>query len=171
MIKLQDFARQQGVTDRQVQRLLRKYAADLDGKYERTGPNGTWLSDEACEILRGKMRQAPVTVVTPDDRATELQAQLEAVKAELYTVQREYTAYVSHATPLLTQASQQLALAERAGEHKARADALEAQNASLSAEITVRDQLLSAEREYAAALEAWMRLPWLKRIRTPRPTR
>lgn len=62
MIKLQDFATQQGVTDRQVQRLLKKYASELEGLYERKGPNGTWLSPKACEILRSKMRQTPVVV-------------------------------------------------------------------------------------------------------------
>lgn len=62
MIKLQDFSREQGVTDRQIQRLLKKYAADLEGLFDRRGQNGTWLSDEACEILRGKMKQAPIVV-------------------------------------------------------------------------------------------------------------
>lgn len=62
MIKLQDFATQQGVTDRQVQRLLKKYENELEGLYERKGPNGTWLNDEACEILRSKMKQAPIII-------------------------------------------------------------------------------------------------------------
>lgn len=62
MIKLQDFATQQGVTDRQVQRLLKKYENELEDLYERKGPNGTWLTDEACDILRSKMKQAPVIV-------------------------------------------------------------------------------------------------------------
>lgn len=56
MIKLQEFARQQGVTDRAIQKHLKKYSAELDGLFERRGPNGTWLTDEACEILRSKMK-------------------------------------------------------------------------------------------------------------------
>ena len=63
MIKLQDFARECGVTDRQIQRLLKKYEEDLTGLYERKGPNGTWLTDEACELLRSKMRQLPPAVI------------------------------------------------------------------------------------------------------------
>lgn len=62
MIKLQDFARECGVTDRAIQKHLKTYADELDGLYERKGPNGTWLSDQACEILRSKMRQMPVVV-------------------------------------------------------------------------------------------------------------
>lgn len=83
MIKLQDFAVQQGVTDRQVQRLLKKYEEELQGLYERKGPNGTWLTDEACDILRSKMKQAPAAVFEPDPRVGQLQQDLAAAKQEL----------------------------------------------------------------------------------------
>ena len=62
MIKLQDFARECGVTDRAIQKHLKTYANELDGLYQRKGPNGTWLTDEACEILRSKMKQTPPAV-------------------------------------------------------------------------------------------------------------
>ena len=62
MIKLNDFARAQGVTDRQVQRLIKKYAPEIEGQYERRGQNGTWLSDEACDFLREKIKSAPMQV-------------------------------------------------------------------------------------------------------------
>lgn len=62
MIKLQDFARECGVTDRAIQKHLNTYAEELEGLYQRKGPNGTWLTDEACEILRSKMRQQPIGV-------------------------------------------------------------------------------------------------------------
>lgn len=62
MIKLRDFARERGVTDRQVQRLLKKYEEQLAGQFERRGQNGTWLTDEACEFLISKMRSSPVVV-------------------------------------------------------------------------------------------------------------
>lgn len=73
MIKLQDFATHQGVTDRQIQRLLKKYADELEGLYQRKGPNGTWLTEEACEILRGKMKQAPITVINESEQVSFLQ--------------------------------------------------------------------------------------------------
>ena len=43
MIKLQDFAKECGVTDRAIQKHLVKYADELNGLYERKGPNGTCL--------------------------------------------------------------------------------------------------------------------------------
>jgi len=97
MIKLQDFATQQGVTDRQIQRLLKKYAADLEGKFERKGPNGTWLTPEACEILRSKMRQQPIAIIEPDKRAEELQErvreleQLLSEKDKMLTISQKAT--------------------------------------------------------------------------------
>jgi len=62
MIKLQDFAKECGVTDRAIQKHLKNYAEELEGLYERKGPNGTWLSEEACNILRSKMKQQPIVV-------------------------------------------------------------------------------------------------------------
>lgn len=62
MIKLQDFARECGVTDRAIQKHLKTYADELEGLYQRKGPNGTWLTEEACEILRSKMRQNPIVI-------------------------------------------------------------------------------------------------------------
>lgn len=62
VIKLQDFAKECGVTDRAIQKHLVKYADELNGLYERKGPNGTWLSDAACDILRSKMKQQPIVV-------------------------------------------------------------------------------------------------------------
>lgn len=72
MIKLQDFARQSGVSERQVHRLVKKYESELEGLMERKGHNGTWLSDEACEVLRSHMKQQPVTVVTENDLHKEM---------------------------------------------------------------------------------------------------
>lgn len=87
MIKLQDFATQQGVTDRQVQRLLNKYEDELAGLYQRKGPNGTWLTEEACDILRSKMRQAPAAVIEKDARVTELEARVRELEKMLAMAQ------------------------------------------------------------------------------------
>ena len=82
MVKLQDFATQQGVTDRQVQRLLKKYESELQDKFERHGHNGTWLTDEACEILRSKMKQQPIVVSDEDPRLEELRREIAALNEE-----------------------------------------------------------------------------------------
>lgn len=85
--KLQDFAKQQGVTDRQVQRLISKYAAELEGLYERKGPNGTWLSEEACEILRSKMKQQPLSFPKRDEadvrRIEELDGEVQFLRDQI----------------------------------------------------------------------------------------
>lgn len=80
MIKLQDFARECGVTDRAIQKHLKTYAEELEGLYQRKGPNGTWLTDEACQILRSKMKQLPPAVFTPDPRVQEIEQDLAEVK-------------------------------------------------------------------------------------------
>lgn len=86
MVKLQDFARQQGVTDRQIQRLIKKYEAVLDGMIERKGSNGTWLSEDACDVLRSKMKtQAPdlyddakdLKITQLEERIRELEERME----------------------------------------------------------------------------------------------
>lgn len=82
-IKLQEFAKQQGVTDRQVQRLLKKYEAELEGLFERKGPNGTWLTDEACELLRGKMRQQPIAVFEEDPRVQRLEERVRELEMQV----------------------------------------------------------------------------------------
>lgn len=85
MIKLQDFARQQGVTDRQVQRLIKKYAAELEGHVERKGPNGTWLDDEACEILKSKMKSNPIVLsdASQQREIERLRGEVDRLKDEL----------------------------------------------------------------------------------------
>lgn len=152
MTKLNDFARQMGVTERAIQKHLKKYASELEGTFERKGPNGTWLSDEACEFLRSKMKQAPVVVASdPSEREAALQKENEALKVELFKVQQKYTDYVAGTTEMLQAASKQLALAEASEENKKRADALEGENARLNADVAQRDETI-AKRE--AELEA-----------------
>ena len=97
MIKLQDFARQQGVTDRAVQKQLKKNEAELEGLFVRKGPNGTWLTEEACEILRGKMKIQPVTILEEDPRVKHLEERV-----------RELEKQVSEKEKLLSVAQQQV---------------------------------------------------------------
>lgn len=62
MIKLQDFARDCGVTDRAIQKHVKNHEAELQGHIERRGKNGTWLDEYAEEFIRGLMKTAPVVV-------------------------------------------------------------------------------------------------------------
>ena len=85
MIKLQDFARECGVTDRAIQKHLNTYAEELEGLYQRKGPNGTWLTEEACAFLRSKMRHQPVVVGDSEiyRKNEELQQKVEILQEKL----------------------------------------------------------------------------------------
>ena len=68
---------------------------------------------------------------------------------------------------------------------KTEIEAQKAEKADLSLQITEKDEMLEKERkvaetalkeltdakEYARSLEEWTNLPWLKRIRTPKPVK
>lgn len=67
MVKLQDFAKECGVTDRTIQKHVQKHEEALEGHFERRGPNGTWLDEYAQDFIRGLMIQ-PATPVIGDAR-------------------------------------------------------------------------------------------------------
>lgn len=120
MIKLQDFATQQNVTERQIYRLLQKYADELQGLYERRGQNGTWLTDEACEILHSKMRQQPVIVSDGSlaRQAEELKAKNLELLEELHTVQADMIELQKQNTKLIAE-NARISLLEADNETKA----------------------------------------------------
>lgn len=62
MLKLQDFAREKGVTDKAIYKHLQKHAAELDGHIEKRGKNGTWLDEYAQEYISGLMITNPTVV-------------------------------------------------------------------------------------------------------------
>jgi len=62
MIKLQDFARECGVTDRTIQKHVKKHEQELEGHFFRKGKNGTWLDEFAQDFIRNLMLIKPVAV-------------------------------------------------------------------------------------------------------------
>lgn len=117
MIKLSDFARQQGVTPRAVQKLLQKYEAEIEGHFERKGQNGTWFDDYAQEFLRSKMLQKPVVVY--DETASPLLLENKELRDKLDKIRDElnetYKALVSEQSKF---SDLQIQLAERTTEQK-----------------------------------------------------
>lgn len=103
MIKLQEFARQQGVTDRAIQKHLKKYENELEGKFERRGPNGTWLSDEACDFLKGKMKAQSMEIYdsSKDEEIERLKARI--VHLEEYAEGKEKYIVALEASAMLKQ--------------------------------------------------------------------
>ena len=160
MLKLQDFSKQQGVSDRQVQRLLKKYEKELEGLFERKGPNGTWLSDEACEILRGKMKTQPVAVYEEDPKVALLQQENEALRRQLDKANEDFRRYAAGTAEALSKATAQLQLAERAEAYQAKAREAEERAAQAEQQTTlaIRGKLevelaLEEEKERAQTAE------------------
>lgn len=120
VIKLQDFAKGCGVTDRAIQKHLVKYADELNGLYERKGPNGTWLSDAACDILRSKMKQQPIVVSDGSlaRQAEELKAENVQLLKELHNVQTDIIELQRQNTKLIAE-NARISLLEADNEAKA----------------------------------------------------
>ena len=156
VIKLQDFAKECGVTDRAIQKHLVKYADELNGLYERKGPNGTWLSDAACDILRSKMKQQPIVVSDGSlaRQAEKLKSENVQLLKELHNVQTDIIELQKQNTKLIAE-NARISLLEADNEAKAQklADAEKsAQSANLKlSEATKafedKEQQLQAEIE------------------------
>lgn len=150
MIKLQDFAREQGVTDRAIQKHLKKYEAELEGLFERKGPNGTWLTDEACEFLRSKMVTPPPPVLFSEDPRVE---RLETKVAELEGRLEKKEAMLTVAQEQVQEAQRNVnTLQAKAEEHRL----LEAANQSLQRDVedlkrSHRDEIDRKDVEIRAA--------------------
>ncbi len=170
VVKLNDFAAENGVSVRTVQKKLtaERYKTDLEGEFIRTSADGTWLTESGAEFLKSTLKSKAVGFVGNESYERKI-AELER---ELFETQKEYTSYVKNATPLLQRASEQLALAERSGEYKERIEVLEAQNGDLSrvneelgqkvaqAEKTAENANLELERERQRRItfkEYWQR--------------
>lgn len=125
MVKLKDFAAAQGVTDRQVQRLIKKYASELEGLFQRKGPNGTWLTEEACEILRGKMKMQPLAVFDADPRLKTLEEENAELRRQLNSANEDFRRFAADTAATLAKATEQLQLAERSEDNQRRAEEAE----------------------------------------------
>ena len=149
MTKLQDFAAQQNVTERQIYRLLQKYADELQGLYERRGQNGTWLTDEACEILHSKMRQQPVIVSDGSlaRQAEELKSKNLELLEELHTVQADMIELQKQNTKLIAETAR-ISLLEADNDVKTqKLAAADDEKQQLQAEITQLRQQLESEKQ------------------------
>lgn len=149
MIKLQDFAKQQGCSDRNIQKHIKKYAAELEGLYQRRGAAGTWLTEDACEILRNKMKP-PSADVYDESKDKEIASLKERVleleglihqKDILYT---ELQSKMSLKENALLEAQNQLRLIEDQNEVKIKAAVQEAED-KLFTELT--NKRLENERQ------------------------
>lgn len=67
LIKIGDFARECGVSDRAIYKHLQKHETELAGHLDKQGNNGTWLDEYAQNFVRGLMLRQPVTVIQDNE--------------------------------------------------------------------------------------------------------
>lgn len=157
MIKLQDFARECGVTERAIQKHLKTYAAELEGLYQRKGPNGTWLTDEACDIIRSKMKQQPVTVIETDERTAELEARIRTLETRIDEKEKLLAlaqSQVSESQKLTAQLQEKVGKVEALEEGKKAMESQLAEQAAAIEEAKSIEAMLQQERDDAAELAA-----------------
>lgn len=77
MMKLSEFARVSGISDRHARRLLADNMEGLAGHYEKRGNKGTWIDREAADYLRQLLRN-PMEIhpAAPTVSIEDLQAQV-----------------------------------------------------------------------------------------------
>lgn len=177
VITLRDYARQNNISYEAVRKQLVRYKDELGDHIIRDGRQ-QFLDEEAVAFLDGKRQKNPVAIIhqDKDERIEALQNELNMAKDMIIGLQEERNKLKEEKYALEAE-NAKIALLE-ADNEAARAKAAEAEQEAAEAErlIEVLREDLEAEqrradsaRAYAAELEAWTKLPWLKRIRTPKP--
>lgn len=67
IVKLVDFARDNGVTDRAIQKHIQKHEVALVGHIDRQGNSGTWLDEFAQHYIRGLLLRQPLAVIKDNE--------------------------------------------------------------------------------------------------------
>ncbi len=179
LVRLRDFAEVNRLSQRTVQIHIKENYDVLGEHVERRGKQGTWLDEFAVNFLLERI-QLPTKdeVLVPTAREAALMEQL--AQAQKQRAEAEQAARINAEA-----AGKVLFLEAAQAEQSKQIDTLTRENAVLSADNARKDKSLQEEREarqklsdeltasdnYAAALEEWMSLPWLKRRRTPKPVR
>lgn len=124
LIKLHDFAVAHGVTDRAIQKHLQKYADELEPHVQRKGPDGTWLTDTAQDILRSKMKTNPVLIM--DENNSAIYEENKKLKEDLLTAYKRINEVAELNINLVTELGEQKLLAARTTDAEKRASEAEA---------------------------------------------
>lgn len=179
-IRVREFADQCGCTPQNVYKHIRNYKEDLDGHVYQDR-RGLMLDEVAQDFIRNVMYPKELSTDTTVANLQEEMAELRSAVMKLGQENLRMASELVH-----TQGERDRALFDLKHHQKllqAAEDAEEAQKAEIeqitraAAEAAQRaqDELTAAQkredalREYAAALEAWSALGWLKRKRTPKP--
>lgn len=146
-VKLSDFARECGVTERAIQKHLKNLEAELQGHFERRGPNGTWLDETATALIRSRMVTPPPPIVSDGNLVREN----EELKAALMQLQARHI-------ELQGKMMEQVALLGEAAANKALLEISEKRQDALNEELMAEhDRAEKAAREAQEAIERAVR--------------
>ena len=97
---LRDFAEENGVTLRAIQKHIKKYESELTGHMVRYGPpRGTYIDDAAQEILAAHLVKDPIAVMD-----TALSEEVERLRKELEEANQKIIALLEERTELTERA-------------------------------------------------------------------
>ncbi len=148
MVKVQDFAREQGVTDRAIQKHIQKHAKELDGHVQRRGKNGTWLDETAIEFIKGLMIQQPLVVSDAS-----ISAENEKLRLELERLNRRNEDLATRLTDALDEIIRMKELQLEQTKATLALEAARAEKEAMSAEISRLQADLEAAQDQAAETE------------------
>lgn len=156
-VKLQDFAREKGVTDRAIQKHIQNHAEELAGHFERKGPNGTWLDDYAQEFISGLMYETPTVIMDTElvRKHQELQDQYQLVSGQLVQAQDRLAAMAGLEVRLAASEAQTSLLSKEVADYKnqaseARQEAREDRRKLDTAHVTITELTKKLAEETAA---------------------
>lgn len=150
MVKISEFARQFGITDRHARRLAAENEPDLVGHYEKRGNAGTWIDEVGIEILRSKLRNPLeyVPAVVDEVDPAVLKQQIIDLQAQLLDAYKTIADERSARSDLLLEFGKQQLLAVQTETEKERADRAEERAAQAAAALDqTRDTLEEMRRE------------------------
>lgn len=141
---IRELAKEMHCSYEAVRQHTKRYEKELEGHIIQRGKS-QYLDEYACEFIRGKRLENPVTVQTieRDEAYEDLKEKYLNLLEDSKALEREYREYVTNAATLLQTASRQIALVETSEENKKRADDLEAKNRDLSADNEKKDKSLA----------------------------
>lgn len=170
LVRLRDFAELHRISERTVQVHIKNNEDELAGHIERRGKQGTWLDEFAVNFLLDRI-QLPTKdeVLMPTAREAALLEQIAAANRRLADAERRAADNAEAAGKVLfleasqkAQEAQISALSMEVGKQAEKAG-----QAAQKAEEALK--IAAAWRKYAAELEAYNSLGWIKRRKVERP--
>lgn len=137
MVKISEFAKQYGISDRHARRLVAENESELCGHFEKRGNGGTWIDEVAAEILRGKLRNPQEYVQLTIDEVDQaaLQQQIIDLQGQLLEAYKAMAEERNARAGLILELGKQQLLAAQTDTEKERADRAEERAAQAATDL------------------------------------